>query len=639
MTFSDAGAGLDGVLPPAQTSRAQIARGWRGLLPLRRPQHVSPRVVERQRGKRHGLLAVLIPLVAILGFGGYVALRTFHAVSALQSMAAIVPELEQQLLVDPTGAPESLVAVQEAAHTASRATSGSLFNFATHLPVLGDDLRALAIMSATAERLTGEVFPRMYAALTDVDPQGEGFRMFAKNFSPLNGYFDLNPLLAAQDDVVAADAALTDSLATVRAIEREGLMAQVSAATDQLQGLLSQVSVIIGVAARTTELVPPLLGSEGPRTWLILFTNNAEIRPLSGVAEAILEVTVDHGRIEVLQSLPTAGLPGLDTVVGGVSVAEVALFGEGFGRYLQDVTATPDFPRAAELTRALWVELGLGLSGQVPEGVIAIDVYALQAIVGVTSPVGFFNPIGHMIEITADNIAPFLLFDRYTTHPEPDIQALAFSYTARAIFEQLMLVGFNGTQVIGQMDLAATEGRLMVWSAIPAEQAMLSNALLSGTVRGVSTDINGVASPVVGVYLTQQNVSNLGYYLDFFTHITYAQEMPEGRQDFTVQVELHNRLTPELLAEFPSAVRGAADDDATMPLRLYVVAPLGGSFGQVTSATGHGVEASTQTLNGLPLLVLDVDVLAQGAAVFEFQMESGPDQPGAVQLRTTPSNR
>ena len=587
--------------------------------------------------RRTVLFALLAALLLLISVGGFVAFRTWQAASALQRMAVIVPELEQQFLNDPDDAPGTLVTVQQAAQTAANATSGPLFGLATRLPAFGDDLQALRTVSVTAQQLTHEVFPNLFSALHAADPDDLGFRELAANLAPRQGVFDIQPLLAAQPGVLAANATVTNELATIRGIEREGLLTQLADATDQVQSLLAQISTMIGTAARAVELVPPMLGADGPRTWLVLITNNSTTRALGGTVESVLEVSVNNGQIEVVQSIPTAGLPALEAsnlFVGG-QVGESEVF-SAESWTLADVTTTPDFPRVAEKAIAIWQALGLGLTGT-PQGVVAIDAVAFDGLLAATGQVTFFDPVGHYVHLDADVTSDFLLSALFQIYPDPAIQQQAFVTATRAIFEHLVYAGFNGTQLLGALDRAAAEGRLQVWSADTWEQSRLADTLLAGELRGVSADIDGVASPVVGVYLNLLADSRLGFYLNTIAWVTGAVELPDGSQELTLRVDVRNTLDSATLAGLPSVVRGTAPADGTLPVRLAVFAPLGGSFAGLTDDAGNPLAFTQDVLAGLPVAWADVEVPAEGGVTFQFQMLTGPNQPGAVQLRATPS--
>jgi len=58
--------------------------------------------------------------------------------------------------------------------------------------------------------------------------------------------------------------------------------------------------------------------------------------------------------VTVVEQLAGGSLGNLTGPVLPLTAEEQALFGDGLGIYMQDVTFTPDFPRSAQLARALW---------------------------------------------------------------------------------------------------------------------------------------------------------------------------------------------------------------------------------------------------------------------------------------------
>src|SRR5205814_1701063 len=91
-------------------------------------------------------------------------------------------------------------------------------------------------------------------------------------------------------------AALDDTVAAART---GWLVAPLDHRLGELAAETGSARVQAANAVQVTDLAPRLLGRDGPRRWLILFTTPAEARGLGGFPGNFAELTVDHGAISV----------------------------------------------------------------------------------------------------------------------------------------------------------------------------------------------------------------------------------------------------------------------------------------------------------------------------------------------------
>ncbi len=99
-----------------------------------------------------------------------------------------------------------------------------------------------------------------------------------------------------------------------------------------------------------------MLGKEGPRKYLLVFQNNAEVRATGGLPGSVSLLNVNDGQIELTRQVTGSSFGRRSGNVLPLSAAEKQLFGSQFGEFFLNANVTPDFPRAAELWRARWEE-------------------------------------------------------------------------------------------------------------------------------------------------------------------------------------------------------------------------------------------------------------------------------------------
>src|SRR5690606_30884226 len=99
---------------------------------------------------------------------------------------------------------------------------------------------------------------------------------------------------------------------------------------------------------------------------------------------AFLLLRADDGEIELVEQRSAGEVGYFADGAVELTEAEVALFGTELARFPGNVTSTPDFPRSAEIIRAMWSE---GVGGEV-DGVLSLDPVALGALLEATGPIG-----------------------------------------------------------------------------------------------------------------------------------------------------------------------------------------------------------------------------------------------------------
>ncbi|ACZ31916.1 hypothetical protein Xcel_2908 [Xylanimonas cellulosilytica DSM 15894] len=606
------GAGWSKTTPPTAPPRARAKR--------QESEH-------RKRNRRRAWIGAGITAGAVVvttaGLGAWVAYDALGARASLEEAAAAIPQLEQRLRTSPDEAQQDLEALQTNTADAARRTSGPLWALAGKAPVLGDDIRALAKIAETVDMLAVDVLPRMSAAAQAVTPE---------RLAPQDGRVNLAAIQEVRADVVAADLAVGSAVERLSAVPREGLIAQLADAADEVQDQLAQVRLTTATAARAVELLPPMLGADGPREWLVLAQNNAQQRATGGIPGAVLLVHADDGELGFVDKASTADISVFDAPVLPLTDTEEALFGAGLGRWVQNINFTPHFPRTAELASEMWVQR----MGGNPRGVLSIDPVALQSLVGATGPVTFEDPFGVPITLTEQTTAEFLMSTIYANYTVPSDQDEVFALAAEAVFAALTTGDVDAGRAIDALVGAADEGRLMVWSADNAEQALLAGTVLSGELRGSLPSLDGYTSPKVGAFLNMTTSGKLGFYLETSHEVEDVRLRPDGSQEFTLLLRLTNVLAPGAEADLPPYVTGNTPGEGTIRNNLLVYAPTNGAITGVTDAAGEQVSVLTQIHGDLPVVARTVAVAPGETEELQFRIVSGREQRGDIHVRTTP---
>jgi len=311
----------------------------------------------------------------------------------------------------------------------------------------------------------------------------------------------IDPLVLEPYRATLAQAAgvLTDERAALEEVSLTGTVDQVRVPFLKLKADLDTLGETIQGAHVAAEVLPSMLGAEEPRSYIVMVQNNAEPRTTGGIAGAVLEITVDDGRITFDRYATANSMISGDEVVAKLTDDEDRIFTSRMVHYPQDVNFTPEFPRSAELMTAFWERE----YGNVPDGVISVDPVALEYMLE-----GMADTDVNGVTITDQNLSEVMLRDSYLLYPEPDNQDTFFALASQVLFGRLVS---GETSAVGGAEQAINEGRFMVWSPYSDEQDLLKTTKIAGDFIA-DTD-------ALGVFLNDGSGSKIGYYIDRSTEV------------------------------------------------------------------------------------------------------------------------
>lgn len=555
---------------------------------------------------------VLAALALVLLGAGWLAWRAWHVREDLVAASASATALRTALTDgDQTAADRELATLQQHASAAAEGTDTAIWSVAEHLPVVGDDATAVAVVSSAMADLSRDGLPPI------VHTAG---RLDAGTFAPKDGRLPLAGLSGLQRPVTRASSAFARAERQLAGVETSGLTGTVSSRYDDLAEKVGDATEALGSARRAVRLLPPMLGADGERRYLLVFENNAEIRATGGMPGAMSLVVARDGQMELTQQLTAGDFPHLAEPVLPLTEEERAIFGENLGTYAQDVNFTPDFPRAAELLAAHWAR-----EHDTPlNGVVSVDPVALSYVLAVTGPVTVDG-----ITLTADNVVEELLNNTYLRLADPADQDAFFRDVAREVFTGVTSGAGAPADLLRALSRGVDEGRLKVHSFDAAEQRELTGTAIAGEFPSRVDD-----RPQVAVTLNDATGSKMSYYLDYQVEVT-----PTSCQDGTQ--ELQGRLTmtsnaPENAADLPTSVTGGGLYGVPRGAQIVVAdlfAPDGGTISGLR-LDGAPSDVVRHTFQGRPMMQVPLYLESGQSAEVAWTMTT--DQTGDTDVRVTP---
>lgn len=432
---------------------------------------------------------VAVVLLTLVLASGWVGFRVYQAAAALREARSAASLLQDGLSTGEVSA-SGLATVQRASARAATASSDPLWRLAEVVPVAGTQLRSVRVVSSALSDVTNEVVPPLEDVLG---------RARAGGLRTADGRIDVAAVQAMAPGLARADEVAARARSQVDSLDTRGLIGPLAGPVAQVQDVLGEVAGTTHAASTVASLAPVMLGADGPRTYLVLALNSAELRSAGGIVGAVTAIHVDHGAVTLGAQLSTRDLPKLADPVLPLTEDELAVAGDRIGRWVQDSTLTPDFPRTGQLVAARWV----AAQGGTVDGVVSLDAPGVAQLLAATGPV--VTSDGQTL--TSDGFVAAVLQAPYQDEVDAGAVDRMFADVAGAVFRSVL--GGSGDQraLLTATRTVAADGRLRIWSAHAEEQAVLEPTQVGAAF------LSGPFPTAVGVFLNDATAGKLDYYL------------------------------------------------------------------------------------------------------------------------------
>lgn len=159
-------------------------------------------------------------------------------------------------------------------------------------------------------------------------------------------------------------------------------LAWAAANWSKAQALGAPVPDLASKAYAMSMLLPKLVGAEGSKNYLVLLQNNMELRPAGGLIGSFAKVSFEKGK---LKKITVEDISSIDSQLK-IHVDPPKEIKEDLGQkdwFLADSNWESDFPTSARQAEWFYTKE----TGQLVDGVIALDVSALEELLEVVGPV------------------------------------------------------------------------------------------------------------------------------------------------------------------------------------------------------------------------------------------------------------
>ena len=576
-------------------------------------------------GHRGRIVAIVIAAVVavVLVVGGTVGFMLYQSAmtvkdDASQIMAQASTLSESLQNGDAEALSASMGTIVEKTNAINSEVHTPLWDVATIIPVVGEDIRSVQTLGSAAHSLVND-------ALVPVTSSISGIKL-SDIFQ--NGAINVGLIQTLADSLRSATPVIQEAVSQISALpeahipQLRDVLSRVQEPVGQVQGLVDQLQPVLDV-------LPQMLGANGQtRTYLVIAQNNAELRTTGGLPGAWGTVTITDGVIQMGEFTSILHDPGLKVEI---TEEELAAIATNMDTDPAQVNCTPDFTRVGEMAREYWLQEGFGDVN----GVIALDPVFLQRLLSLTG--SFTAPDGTLVDGT--NAAKVLLSDTYWKYGhDGDAQDAYFSSVAGLAFEQIMgnLGNADMNQLFDVIEQCGKEGRILMWMVDEAEQNLMVTFGFDG---GIDTD---PTKPVLGVYFNDDTYSKINWYTSSNTTWDEGTKNADGTTTYNVTTTLTNNITQEEADSSPLYIHGSNGDkrdNSDMIVFCFFLAPAGGNITDFAWSEDGIIEdygIAHETLSGLPLIRVRAHARAGETVTFTYKITVSAEAAEPLALRTTP---
>ncbi|MFT4041891.1 MAG: DUF4012 domain-containing protein [Gordonia sp. (in: high G+C Gram-positive bacteria)] len=479
-----------------------------------------------------GVIAVLV-IAALV----WLAVSVVAVKGDVESARTAAAEARSQVLAgDEGGAQQAAESAAVSSKTAADRTHGIVWSAVAWVPWLGSPLRSVQQMSDAVSDYASQVLVPSAKLASVLSPNK------IRNGATINTV----PIAAAQPQLAALAAKSQEIGKRVGAIAPSWSSAVAQARTT-LKAQVEDASATLNGSNVAAQLVPGMLGKNGPRNYFLAVQTPSESRGTGGLVGGFGILNAVGGRI-------TAVTLGANSVLKNPATPQIDLgeqYGDIYSSYRpytdwRNNNLSPDFRDAAQI----WIANWKAQTGQHLDGAVAVDPVALSYVLAAIGPVTL--PNGE--KITADNVIPITLSTSYVRFPADDsvdnhARKAYLQTISQSVIDKLSHFHGSMSALLKALGKGASERRIMVYSTNSDEQRILETTDLAHQIS--ATD-----APYLQVALGNAAGNKIDYYLR--RDITYTSgACTAGTRGSTVTVKLTNTLTNLSLPDYVIGHGGA----------------------------------------------------------------------------------
>ena len=512
--------------------------------------------------------------------------------------------------------PNAVSKMQENTRKANRITHNGLWNFIGSWPGMGSNIGAAQDLTQIVEDVSQDVVPKYMDIASNI--------MSEKLFG--DGRINIEPVVAQYPNVEAANADLMKQLNRINDIPDPSI-GLVRNLVNQAKGAVPMANDLLKKAMTIAYDLPSYLGYEEPQTYVIMAETPAEMRLGGGLIGSTGNLTLDKGRIEIGDFVSNDtyrryGVADVDRDTQRIFKDEGPLY---MSYDIRDLANFTDTEMTANAFKTLWDRTPWGKHTTL-SGIIMADPVAVQALVKATGDVKL--PDGTVLN--GNNTAQFMMNTVYTEH-EPEETNEYFAIVAKSCVNTLMKKMDMKTigSLVNDFRKLGKERHIAIYSFTPSLENLIKGVGFSATLP---TD---KVNPTLGVYLTEQNPSKMGWYIKRSTKI---KQICTDSAPYKYQVEytLENTLKEDEVGKLGWYITGQFPYNEGASLdKVFFYPPYGGELSNF-KVQGTGSVPAMDSINAAIMYRSLAQVRPEQKVTYTFDVTTSKQATSLLAVDQTP---
>jgi hypothetical protein len=260
----------------------------------------------------------------------------------------------------------------------------------------------------------------------------------------------------------------------------DGLFGQIESVRDSMTTRIDKYGPLLDTYLTVSARLPTILGWDGPRRYLILTQDPAELRPSGGIIGSYGIIAFDRGRITERRFLSISPLDGKTDYPFARPPQELAdyLLGPKQSWQLADAGWSPDFPTSAQDALRLY-ESESGDSRI--DGVLAITTFTIDELLKLTGPITV--PDYGATIASGQTTLKVLQLTRAPRKPGEESKAFLPVFADRLFGALLALPPRRWGDVLAAAGTLGEKRLFLGWFRDPSDEAFAADGNFGGAIR------------------------------------------------------------------------------------------------------------------------------------------------------------
>lgn len=565
-----------------------------------------------------GILTIVVLTLAAVGVMGFQLFKQAKQVQAHENSAiAMLSKFSSGDAETLANAGDILPQIAHETQQAQDIAHGGLWNTAAKMPFIGSDISTVQGMTAAINDIVQDSIPQFVNVLKTLND--------AQITNGDNGV-NLQPIIDAVEPLKKANASFQQQVRDYDALPTPSI-SMIRSAYDKGETQLNDLADRVNALSNTFQILPMLLGDGQQRTYAVMAMTPSEMRSSGGLIGSVGDLTTSNGTVHIGDFRSNGDY--LPYGIGDHSEDMKRVFTDEGPLHMsfdiRDLAVFPNTADSAVAMQSVWNRTPWG-QGVPLDGVIMVDPVFLQQLIAINGNVTL--PDGTVL--TGENTAEFLMNTVYQKYPENETDVLFGVVAGQAMKSMFSHMDMGKLYKTGEMLGTMAKGRHFTMYAFDerAEQGIQA-AGFTGQIPSSETN------PSVGIYLTEQNPSKMGWYIKREAKIQRVN--CDDGDLYHVEFMVHNTMTEEEAKSLPWYITGNNSDNTGKAMeKILFYAPQGGSISNLMQLGGKVDAVKETTIDGVNAYETYVQVNPGQIATFAFDVRVSTKATAPLTIDQTP---